>query len=351
MKKLLYLAPAALLALASCSQEDKPALPAENSYNLQVTVQLPGEFGTRANPFSAGIEADVLNYAVYDGTTGNLVEYGVAEDGFNSSLKAQMDFNLAKGKFYNIAFFAQSDLTVNSADAGVASNGVYDFNASAKTVTVNYANMISKNNLADAYDCFYGLLTTEVLTDEPVSASVILYRPVAQINWGANDLGEDVGSSHPDAFGTNGQYIQTTLSTKAYSVLNLITGDVQGDVANITLGAWDNFVDYTFPEIYGEDGEVLYKAGSFTWIGMQYVLSPKDGYTADLNLTISNTATGGYADLSIALDVAQAPLQANYQTNIYGALLSNNLDVSITKSPGYKNQNNIPYPAEEEEED
>ena len=346
MKHLNYLLlGAAGLLLASCSNEEKVLQNNDNvkDYNLQVTVTLPDNFGSRAavNAFGTGEVAKKLNIAVYDYTTGALVQQGL-ETFPEGSLSMTVAFNLAKGKKYNLAFFAQSAESMNTADTGNPSNGVYDFSASNGAVTVNYNNMNSSNNLADAYDCFWGVLETGVISEISQSVSKTLTRVMAQINWGANDLTSEA-SIHPDAFGANGQYIVTTLQTKVFTKFNLVNGTCDGE-KNVTLSNFSAPYTLEFPynpyDTDNNDGTA--PANPFVYIAMQYVLVPADGYTADLSLSIGNDNNQG--DIAFDIAVANVPLQANYQTNIYGALLTNDLQVTVTKYPTFFiPDENVPY--------
>ena len=149
MKKLNYLLLGmAGLAMASCSQNDIVG-PANGDGNVQITVNLPGEAGTRT--MGDGMTAKVLKYAVYEpGTAANeatLLYEGEAP--FGESLSTTLNLNLLK-KNYIVALFAQSEMSLNTADAGADSNGVYDFDAEKQTITVNYGNMTSEENKSDA---------------------------------------------------------------------------------------------------------------------------------------------------------------------------------------------------------
>lgn len=342
MKHLNYLLlGAAGLVLASCSNEEKALQNKDiaDEYNLKVTVSLPDNFGSRAavSEFGSGEVAKQLNIAVYDDNTGALVQEGL-ETFPEGSLSMTVAFNLAKGKKYNIAFFAQSAESMNSADSGLPSNGVYDFNATDGTVTVNYNNMTSDNNLADAYDCFWGNLQTDIITEATQNVSKTLTRAVAQVNWGANDLTSEA-SVHPDAFGENGQYIVTTLQAKVYTVLNLLPGTCEGE-QEVALKSFA--APYTLEFPYNPNADAADTTNPYVYIAMQYVLVPWTGTTANLSLSIGNDNNQG--DITFDIAVANVPLQANYQTNIYGALLTNDLQVTVNKYPTfYVPDEDVPY--------
>lgn len=352
MKKLSNLLPNCLLlgalglGMASCSNDmDMPVISSGDG-NFSITVNFPESYkATRAaiTSFGTATVADQLNIAVYDAVSGNLVQEGLTVFP-TGSLSTTVDFNLVRGKSYNIAFFAQSKESMNSADDTDPSNAVYTFNAEEGTMTVNYANMTSENNLNDAYDCFYNVMSTGVIGSNNVTTSIILNRPVGQVNFGTDDLtyndqdgvSQDMVAAHDDAYGSNGQYIQTNLQvSKPYTVLNLLTGAVSGNDNNATIGVMAAPYTFTFP-LTTSSSTLVYK-----YVAMSYILAPSDNSTVyDLNLTINNNLNPNLTDnpnlaLSNLVPVSGAPVQANFQTNIYGNLLSDDVTVTVTKNQNW----------------
>ena len=350
MKKINYLLlGAAGLVLASCSQDDLSNANGNADGNLTVTVKLPNIIKSRAvDDFGLGYQALKLNYAVYD--NGTLVLSNIAEFPADN-LETTLNLNLAKGKNYNIAFFAQSQASMNSAAPTEESNAVYTFDAEEQTVTVNYENMTSANNLNDAYDCFYGVIETGKI-EGATTISAELFRPVGQVNWGTSDLtdedGNDSALAHQAAYGTQGQYIQTNLKVvKPYNTLNLLSGETtqvydDSDTEEVIIEAMAAPYTFTFPvdEEYADPSDYVY-------VAMTYLLAPSaDPTLYDLNLNIDNgnepnvgeSATG---EVNTEVEVSAAPVQANYQTNIYGNLLSSNVIVNVRKNPEWKGSYNM----------
>lgn len=340
MKKLSFLLLAAAgLTLASCSQDEVAPATGTGDGNFSITVNLPNRMHSRAvSQFGEGTVAQKLNVAVYDGTTGTLVQDFMTEFPAGQ-LSTTVDFSLVRGKSYNIVFFAQSAASMNTAADGQPSNAVYTFDAANKTMTVDYANMTSAGNLDDDYDCFYNVLPTGVIGSTTMTTSVLLNRPVGQINWGTDDLtyndenGEtqDMIAAHDEAFGSQGQYIETFLTITPYTTLNLLTGEVSGNTNEVTIGAFAAPYTLAFPL---ED----VTASDYIYVAMAYVLAPKANSTLyDLGLTIENNSnpniqTNPDLALSTEVEVDAAPVQANFQTNIYGNLLSDNVSVKVTKN-------------------
>ena len=324
MKKLNYLILGlAGLTMASCSNDDLQAPGGDG--NFKITVKLPGDLATRA--MSDGLTAEDLHVAVYDANNGNAL-VTTSDATFGDALETTVYLNLTNGKTYNIAFFAQSP----------ESEDVYVFDATAKTMTVKYENMLSDNNLNDDYDCFYQLHNTGVVSNSNLGATVTLYRPVAQINWGTDDLGEDA-VKHENAFGPNGQYILTNLTTMAYTTLSLLDNDVTGESEEVEIKAFAAPVDQVFPVfepvMNPETGEPT-DENVFKYVAMQFVLAPKAVALYDLNLEINNGGKENVEEVTNdVVTVHSAPVQANYRTNIYGSLLTNPNVFTVVKDPNW----------------
>ena len=334
MKKINYLLLGlAGLTMASCSQDDILDSQKGNG-NYNVTVKLPADLGTRAVTMNSGLTANILYYAVYD-TDGVLVETNkttfTEEEG--GALSTTVGFNLASGNSYKISFFAQAP----------GSEGVYKFDAEAKTMTVDYTKMTNVgNNQDDLYDCFINQLETGVIGSATTNTSIVLNRPIAQINWGTNDYTKTAVTQY---YGSNLEFIQSNLQTTAYTTFNLFDNEVDKEqTTTVNLG------EYTQP--LQADGSVAgFPVGGYLYMAMQYVMVPADEETLlDLNLSVNNEADGNTFGGTITNDVqvSNAPVQANYRTNIYGALLTDNVDITVTKSPDWFGNYQLPQDMGEE---
>lgn len=301
MKKLNYLLLGlAGLTLASCSQDD---ILNGGDGNYQVRINLPADMATRASIGDFATAAQTLNYAIFD-MEGNYLDKGTANFGGGTSLT--LPLYLASGSSFQIAFFAQSP---NSTD-------VYSFNASETThsVTVNYEKMQSGYNDADDYDCFYNLLETGVIGSNEMKTEVTLNRIVAQINWGTNDF---VNATVKNTFGEDLVDLQATLTTTAYETFDLLTKEVSDENDKVTIGEFTPT----------NTGSMSYPVGGYEYVAMQYVLVPAEKTIHTLNLDVTN---GAAANTTITVD--NAPLQANYRTNIYGNLLTDNIEFQVDLS-------------------
>ena len=310
---------AAVLGLASCSHDEITKEAPAVDGNVRLTVNLPGNYGTRAG-INQGLTAVNLDVLVYDADNNNALVFQTSGEKFSStSLSTEVGLNLATGKSYLVALFASAP-----------ENNVYSLDAENGTLSVNYSLMNDAGMEGDLYDCFYNYLEFTVAKGGN-QLEAILYRPIAQINWGTNDLQDDENGNSAindaNAFGTDGEYVVSTLVTDAYTMLNLYDGDViVGSSQTITIANLQNPANYgmTYPKALADEG--------YQYVAMQYVLAPKDNSANyDLKLTINNADNPGIANFQNDIVVANAPVQANYQTNIYGSLLSDNVDIKVTK--------------------
>ena len=312
MKKLNYLLLGlAGLTLASCSNDDLQA-PADGSY--QLTVNLPKDIATRA--IGDEITANqVLNYTIFT-ENGDYVD-SKTDVSFNGGTSMTLNLPLLKGNSYKIAFFAQSE---NSSD-------VYLYDYESSVVTVQYANMTYGNDVdADAYDCFSGTYAIKNVSTG-LSDNITLKRPVAQINWGTDDLTAGAVTS---AFGTEYSNLRTSLSLNTYTTLNVIDGSY-GDTDDIT-----------FPATALPVTEESFPAGSgYSYLAMQYVLAEAEtAQPVDLELNVTSSETSSSVT-PIKIEVGNAPIQANYRTNIYGSLLTDQANLTVSLSADWGGETNL----------
>lgn len=317
MKQILVLSAAAmLLGVVSCSQEDIAG--PQGDGNVTFTVTIPEKMGTRS--FADGLTANDLQMAVYDAETGSLVmtpDERKFSESVSGSLTTTVSMNLASGRSYKIAFFAQNK-----------QGGAYAFNADAKTITVNYGAMAGTYN-TDAFDCFYKLYETGEITGA-INHEVTLTRPVAQVNWGTSDLAEPAVVD-PNAYGEDAANLVSEVSTKAYTTFDMFSGDVTGEAEDVKLPYLARPADTEkFPV----------QPDKYAYVSMQYLLMPAASSVIDITLKTSNSAT---AEKSLStVTVTNVPVQANYRTNIYGALLTNPNYFTVTKDDNWDDGYDFP---------
>ena len=317
MKQILALSAAAmLLGVVSCSQEDIAG--PQGDGNVTFTVTIPEKMGTRS--FADGLTANDLQMAVYDAETGSLVMTPADQkfsEAASGSLTTTVSLNLASGRSYKIVFFAQNK-----------EGGAYTFNTDSKTITVNYGAMATTYN-TDAFDCFYTLYETGEITGA-INHVVTLKRPVAQVNWGTSDLAEPVVVD-PNAYGADAANLVSEVSTKAYTTFDMFSGDVTGESEEVTLPYLARPADEeNFPV----------QSDKYAYVSMQYLLVPAASSVIDITLKTANSTTAVKPLSTVA--VTNVPVQANYRTNIYGALLTNPNYFTVTKDENWNDSYDFP---------
>ena len=325
MKKSLLSALAlSAVLLTSCSNEE--VVTPGNDGNVIFSVALPGDFATRAT-ISDGTKATKLSYAVYlTGTKNALFTSQTATDpqaADFSGLKTTLTLNLAKGKTYDIIFWA---------DKGTGSS--YTFNTADQTITVDYTDVAS--NVEDR-DAFFAAKTITVTG--AMEENITLKRPFAQLNFATSDLeaAEKAGFTYGGS--------RVTVSN-VYSVLNLLTGKASHPTTATATAV---------PVTFGYAGLVEDKntthdgttqpVKKYHWLSMNYLLTgavpgsdiqTTAGETIDLDFTVGSDAT---TDVN-AIKVSNVPVQRNYRTNIYGELLTSTVNFTINIDPIYNKDDN-----------
>lgn len=328
MKKLNYLLlGAAGLLFASCANDDITSPSGDG--NVLIKVNLPADLATRAL-YGEGTQPKQLQYAVFevnsDGTYTNVIS---SYQNIGTDMNATLKLNLLSNKNYRIALFAQSE--------AAASGQVYVFEPANQEIKVNYSNMQSQQNNGDGYDCFYANLSTGTLSaNNSATFDVTMTRPVAQINWGTSDLNSN--QQMENTYGAGGNYTQTFLTIKeAPTSFNMVTGEMSSATEDVTFpgfavpGANTPGFDYTYP----------INPDVYKYLALQYVLTSSTSNVYDITLNVRNDYNGGSGTVDKNINLTGAPLQANYRTNVYGALLSSEADINITVSPDWTDSDNI----------
>lgn len=304
MKKLfLFLITFGMLAVTGCS--DEPDFDPNQKAEVKISIDLESDLSTRA--ISDGTGATQLMWAVFDGE-GNLILKKSVKDNIAELLTEggyTMSLSLAKGKTYQVAFWAQSPECT-----------AYEVSDDMK-VTINYEGINNDEN-RDAF-----CATTEPFkVDDSTSIAVVLKRPFAQINVGAfaydmeyaKETGLDVTKS-------------SALIKSAANVINLLDGSVEGEVD----------VNYDFSEIPTEtlyvdvDGDG--NKDSFVYLSMSYVLASADGSTHEMAFTFANQDDS--SSFTFADGLGFVPIKRNWRTNIVGQVLSGSANFNVKIDPIY----------------
>ena len=314
MKKFyLLLTAIAALFVTSCANEpladDIQVSGAEGIVNF--SVEAP-EFGSRTM-IGNGLKATHLVYAVYDNQWNYLTE-GTATF---QNLVANVSLRLVNNKEYNFVFWAS-----------VEGNSYYTLDTTTATVTVSYAGKANDENR----DAFFGQLKGLVVNGT-MNESVKLYRPFAQVNWGTNDVA-DAKRVGFDITKTSGATV--TYTTKAYTTLDLKEGAVSGltDVAfEAQTHVSNSYVDET-----GADELLKTKAGNtYHWVSMNYLLWSADQGTLDVNKIVIEDGKGQQVEVSYP----NANVRRNWRTNLVGALLTDQANITVEIVPGFDDQYDV----------
>ena len=295
MKKKLIYAMSAIVALfaTSCQENDFIANSGATS-TVAFTVSTP-EIASRA--YSDGTTATVLQYAVYDETGAILPDLTVTNGNINISTTVQLQ--LTTGNTYSVLFWASSDETP------------YEVDLVNKKLTVDYTNVESNNENLDAFYKFHTFTVTGAQTE-----TIELKRPFAQLNIGTSDYAASTSAGYTP--------VNSSVTVKnIYNTLNLADGTVDGETA-ATFDYAAIKKDETFP-VAGHE-----------YLAMNYLLVASQKALVDIVF--------GYTESDEAAaktrEVGSVPVQRNYRTNIYGQLLTSDVDINVEIKPAFDDEYN-----------
>ncbi len=288
---ILSIAAAAALLASSCSEApfQTPQIEGkEVSVCFETTV--PEMIATKA--FSDGKTAQNLYYAVYSEDDKKVLIQGEATF---TDLKTNVNLTLVTNKIYDIIFWAQNP------------DAPYSFDMATQNVTVDYSNVDANNEVLDA---FYKTVDSYQV-EGPATEPVVLTRPFAQINVGTNDTA---------AAATAGYVAKSTDMTvgNVPNVINLHSGEVSG------------YASVSFKKTVIPSGET-FPVDGYDYLEMNYILAAEDKATTGLEFTIYSEGEN-----EIPFTLSNVPVQRNYRTNIYGALLTNPTVWNVEIKPAYE---------------
>ena len=303
MKHLSYiLLGAAGLILSSCANEDLVA-PGSDGDTANVTINLSTpQISSRA--FSDGTTATNLQYAVYLKEDDNLTYLpAFTKTDAEIALKTQVSFQLVRGNTYTFVFWA------GSPDANKAYT--VDFGKEGASLTVNY-NGIQANK--EVLDAFCTSMDYTVTGDASIEAH--LYRPFAQINVGTNDYEAAAAAG----YSPTKSHIKIS---NVYKNLDLISGEVTNPTE----------YEYTYAGI--PQGETFPVAG-YDYMAMTYALVDKEQEIVEVDFDVKDANNVVHGDHK----VGSVPVQRNYRTNIYGALITSMVDLNVIIEPAFEDEYN-----------
>lgn len=292
--------------LASCSDD---MLGDVTNGNGTVTFTASLESGLDTRAMGDGTSANRLQYAIYD-SEGNHVDHGSVS---LTNKAASVTLNLTLGSTYDIVFFADR-----------RSSSPYTFDFNNHIVTIDYSKMNgSGKTLKYDFDCFYQV-KKGYKAGSSNRESVILTRPVAQINFGTDDLeSEIVGKTFGSA-----SSIYLGITTTACNTLDLLSGDVSGS-AEVSL-PFKRPVDYSLGD---------FPVSGYTYLTSGYFLVEDPAAVRNITLNVKKFTSD--ASPIVTLSIPDAPVKKNYRTNIYGSLLTTTANWNVTIEPMFGGRTDI----------
>ena len=311
MKKfLLYVSAAAAMMLAGSCQKEALAPVSEGETSVKFSIALPDGLQTKA--MSMAESTDIVYYEIWNSNwTRQLypVEQAGVQSAYASAVvngcKATIDLKLVSDQTYNFIFWAQNEAC-----------GAYNVD-NLKNVGVDY-DVIGAEGNQDKFDAFYAIETIRV--EGPINKTVTLYRPFAQLNFGADEMTTTFG----DIVVTDTEIKVSGLAT----VFNTITGYGEKPVTeSVAFQAKGIATD-----------ETLVAAGKpYTWVAMDYMLMMDN--QALVNVEASFGVDGMYEPVTHSL--TNVPLKKNYRTNIVGDLFTTDAKLQIIVDPAFEAPDNI----------
>ena len=287
MKKILFfgMMAALLLGTASCSSDMEPSM---GDDMVRFTIELPGNIDSRA--ISDGLTANKLTVAVYDEQGKELPDIRVNKD---IPHQTTVEFKLVKGQTYSFAFWAQAE------------GAPYSFDTANKTVSVSYDGAKSNDETRDAFYAYRADLTVT----GPMSETIYLHRPFAQLNYGASD--------YADAIAAGVKAVTSAVTVDhAATAFNLETGATTGDQA----------VTFTQEVLPSNPEKLTVEDKQYQWMAMNYFLVPANEAVITTSLRLyEENATEPVRDLT----VYSVPVQKNHRTNIVGNLFTEDVNFNV----------------------
>ena len=287
MKKLLLVL-AAAFAMVAC-QTDINEVDVVAGGEVDVTF----EVGTPTRAYSDGKTATRLQYAIYDENGDELT--ALTKTNATINITATVSFKLVTGNKYTAIFWADNDAVP------------YDVDFANKTMTVDYTGVACNDENLDAFYAIHEFTVNGAQTE-----TIELRRPFAQLNIGTSDYTASANAGYtPDQ-----SYVKVT---KLGNVLNLWNDKVEGTDAVITFDYAAIPTTETFP------------VAGYEYLAMNYLLVDSEKEVVDIEFGYKETSTG---DAKTRV-VGSVPVQRNYRTNIYGQLLTSDVDINVVIKPEY----------------
>ena len=299
MKKIFWIAAAVagLFTAASCQKNLKSEL-TDGDGRVRLTVQIPETMETKAMSISQAKNADIVYYEIWnsDWTQQLYPKDGELASAVVEERKAVIDITVIVDQTYNFIFWAQ--------DKDHAAYNVSDL----QNIAIDYS-VIAADGNQDKYDAYYAVKTFEVKGS--IDETVTLYRPFAQLNFGASKMTSIFGD-----IALSGSKIKVEGLAPVFST---VEGIGTGTPQTVTFLA-DGKVD--------TDELLATNNTTYTWIAMDYMLMTDDqcnvNVTAEFDLGMN---------APVLHEITNVPLKKNYRTNIIGDLFTADAHLDVVIDP------------------
>lgn len=295
------------MLLASCAKDEAVVTSNEALVKFNVAA---AEMGTRV--YGDGVTAHDLEYAIYE--KGSYAQPLISRKSYGAFAGSVMETSftekLVKGKTYIALFWA--DANVNP----------YTVDWANQTVKIeDPAALVSQDENLDAFFKCHEI----VVGQDAQTETVELKRPFAQLN---------IGTSDTEAAEIAGLVVaDTEVSVRAYTTLNLLTGDV-ADAMQLT---------YALNAIPTDENATFTINGkTYDHLSMNYLL-----VNAKELVDVTFTVNDGTNNINTST-FAKVPVQRNYKTFIVGELLTSDVNFEVFINPEWMTPDYI-YPEVEEE--
>ena len=283
----MYLMSAAAMLFATSCESDADVAP--NAGEASVVTFSVGTPEIVSRAYSDGLTATVLQYAVYDAAGNELTDLTVTNGEINGSANVQLQ--LTTGNTYSVIFWA------------AAPEAPYTVNFATKTMTVNYEGATCNAENRDAFYKYHTFTVNGTQTE-----TIELKRPFAQLNIGTADYAASASAGYTPT--------QSLVKVPVYTTLNLKDGTVDGQ-ATQTFALADIKKNETFPVAGNE------------YLAMSYLLVSKDKELVEVEFTYTDGTNAK------TRKVGSVPVQRNYRTNLYGNIITSDVDINVAIAPEY----------------
>ena len=296
-----------VLAIA-CAKE--PVADNGQQAGVSFTIEVPGAPATRA--YGEAEKATELYYQVFDNAGNTIDGLGVQHTGLVGKT-AKVNFQLVKDQTYNFVFWAQTTET-----------GYYtiDETEGLKKITADYTNHKDAND--ENRDAFFA--TESFKVTGPVTKTVTLKRPFAQINIGTKDQLKAGEATAPAI-----DFMNAKSSVTVKGVPTVFSPLAATPETMLTVPETVTFASAAIPT-----GLLKVNETDYDYLAMNYVFAPAEGTVCDLTAEIVLTGRE-----PIQLSSPTTPIKRNWRTNILGSLLTSSVDFNVVVDPSFGGNEDI----------